>query len=146
VEADTEGEGGLPWERSRGPPTGVGVCFSGGAFELQRSRLCGSGSPGTRGLFAGARSADFLAAVSGGSYVGGALTLNAAARATDMTSWDVAPFAEGSPEAEHVLSNGAYLFEDGIARTGARFAVRKALNLESLSQLLCITPRGCSGG
>ena len=116
--------GRLPWERD-GLPEGVGIGLSRGGIRAAAFAL---GAVQTRQawrvLFFGPRCADCLAVVSGGSYIGGSLTLNAAARAA-MPGPLVgpAPFAEGSPEADHVLANGTYLSHGGRLRTSVRFFV-----------------------
>lgn len=105
-------------------PTGTGICVSGGGL---RAASFGLGALQALqehcGLLRGPASADYLSAVSGGSYICGAVTLvNAGSRAcrTDGTSLgssdlptDKGPFEAGSPEALHLLHHCRYLVEDG---------------------------------
>jgi hypothetical protein len=101
----------LPWERPDGDPSGTGICLSGGGLRAA------SFSMGVlqelqdrRGMLFGPQAVDHLAAVSGGSYISAAAMLNAHAAAASPS-----PLAEGSPEADHIVSHGRYLVEDGWA-------------------------------
>lgn len=101
----------LPWERPDGDPCGTGICLSGGglraaSFSMGVLQELQDG----RGMLFGPHAAEHLAAVSGGSYVGAAALLNA-----HMAAASPSPLAEGSPEADHIVSHGRYLVEDGWA-------------------------------
>jgi hypothetical protein len=127
------------------PDQAVGICVSGGGL---RAASFGLGVlqalQHRRGLLRGDTAADYLAAVSGGSYIAGAYTLvncsdrlrpegepeNARGEAPGAgAETSVAPFAPGSPEAEHLRRHCRYMIEDGGAQTSARLAGLMALNL-----------------
>jgi hypothetical protein len=93
-----------------------------------------------RGLLFGRRAANYIAVVSGGSYTGACLTLNAAAlAATPGVTADPAPCAEGSPEAAYVVGNGMYLRHGGLLWTALRFIVAGALNFAAFLALFVWT-------
>jgi len=75
---------GLPWEPPAGPSAGIGICVSGGGL---RSASFALGAMQVlqeeRGLLYGRRAADYLAAVSGGSFTAASYTLGSQHRATD---------------------------------------------------------------
>src|SRR5436190_11838448 len=106
----------LPWERTDGPPTGVGICLSGGglrsaAFSLGVLQVLQE----QRQLLQGPTCAAYLAAVSGGSYTAGALMLGARNQALNGLKSDVLPpLAEGSPEETHILTHGRYLLQNPL--------------------------------
>jgi hypothetical protein len=91
----------------------TGICLSGGglraaAFSLGVLQVLQR----ERGLLFGERAADWLAAVSGGSYTAGAQVLGGRQRASHPERYsELDPLAEGSPEEEHVLHNGRYLLD-----------------------------------
>ncbi len=104
-QVDTSHRGGgscpddlLPWERTDGDPEGTGICLSGGGL---RSAAYSMGVlqalQEQRGLLYGPDAADFLAVVSGGSYVGATALLNAS-RSTPSSP----PIGRNSAEAQHV--------------------------------------------
>lgn len=122
----------MPWERVSGTPTGVGVCLSGGGL---RAASYSFGVLQTLqaklGLVYGARSAEFIAAVSGGSYIAATYMLGARARALQPSIYKtMPPLVEGSPEEAHVLSHGRYLEPHRI-----RFGALMALNIAALAML-----------
>ena len=129
---DTERD--LPWiPEADSKPEGVGICLSGGGlraayFALGAIQVLQQ----ERGLLFGRRCADHLSVVSGGSYIGSTLILNAG---LDRNEDDPAPLAEGTPEADHVLRRGRYLIEDGWVTTIRRFGWRGALNFFQLAAL-----------
>lgn len=117
----------------------VGICVSGGGL---RAASFGLGVlqalQHRRGLLRGERAADFLSAVSGGSYIAGAYTLvNCSDRLTAaggqagalIGDGDLPPFAPSSPEAAHLRRHCRYMIEDGGLKTSARFAGLSLLNL-----------------
>lgn len=126
----------LPWERTDGPPDGVGICLSGGglraaAFSLGVMQILQE----ERSLLQGPASADYLAAVSGGSYIAGAFTLGARQQARNARESDGRfPLSEGSPEERHILAHGRYLLQNPV-RTGFRLVGFGILNLASLVML-----------
>lgn len=121
-----------PWETSSRPPGGIGICLSGGGLraasfslgvlQVLQQRL---------GLIEGERSAQYLAAVSGGSYVAAAYVLGAKRRSksTDADG-DPPVLAPGSPEETYILSHATYLERDRL-----RFVGLAAVNLASLAVL-----------
>jgi hypothetical protein len=114
-------------------PTEVGICVSGGGI---RAAAFGLGAlqalQSERKLLRGESAADYLSAVSGGSYIAGAYTLASCSdriRPTGgarddrgATPEDPDPFAPGSPEAEHLRRHCRYMIEDGGAKTSLRLA------------------------
>lgn len=128
----------LRWEAGPGTlPRGVGICLSGGGLRASSFSLgVLQALQEERGLLFGPRSADYLAVVSGGSYVGASHCLTATALGgSHPDQIDLPPLAEGSAEASHVMSHGRYLVEDGWPRTVARFAVPAVLNIAALGML-----------
>ena len=125
----------LPWE-GEGEPDGVGICLSGGGLRsasfslgaLQALQL-------ELGLLYGPRAADHLAVVSGGAYIGGALSFNSAALAAASVT-NPPPFAPGTPEEVHVRNHGRYLIDDGMLRTAWRFGGRMLANAAAATVLL----------
>lgn len=103
---------GLGWERSSGDPAGTGICLSGGGI---RAAMFSLGVlqvlQGERGLMFGSRAAQFVSAVSGGSYIGSAYVSNGAALIAQgrKPKDTIPPFAMGTPEERHVLARGKYL-------------------------------------
>lgn len=102
----------LPPGRGAWPPSGIGVCMSGGGI---RSAAFGLGALQVlqeRGVLARARD---LVAVSGGGYAAGAMRLA-------LTRRDGSPaperagdaFAAGSPEFDHVRRKSKYLAETAV--------------------------------
>ncbi|HZQ84331.1 MAG TPA: hypothetical protein VFA83_05815 [Acidimicrobiales bacterium] len=100
-------------------PGTTGICLSGGGIRAAAFGLGALQALSTRGLVVGDGHADYLAAVSGGSYIAGALTLVAKG---PITQDDVPtgpdsprviappdPFDRGSPEEEWVRNHLRYL-------------------------------------
>jgi hypothetical protein len=80
-----------------------------------------------------------LAVVSGGSYIGGTLVLNAAAMDDASRSAEPPPLADGSAEAKHVVEHGQYLFEGGPIRVMTRFLLPGLGNLAAVAGFLVWT-------
>ena len=101
----------LPWERSDGPGTGVGICLSGGGIRAASFSLgVLQALQAERGLLFGERSAQFLAAVSGGSYTAASYILEANRQAAANVAGDeLPPLAHDSPEEAHIIASGEYL-------------------------------------
>ena len=126
----------------------VGISLSGGGL---RAASFGLGAlqalHDEHGLIRGPRSADWISAVSGGSYIAGAVTLLNAGRharcrptkssepipvtAIDLPAGDV-PFSNGSPELRHVHRHCRYLVEDGGLRIVAKIALLVMINVVTL--------------
>lgn len=104
----------LPWEHS-GKPSGVGISLSGGGLRAASFALGAvQALQEDRGLLYGKKCADHLAVVSGGSYLGAALMLNAE-HVSAVEDGAAPPLAQGTAEAEHVVSHGSYLKSFGTA-------------------------------
>lgn len=131
-----EGNSRLPWEPPPGsPPEAVGICLSGGGLRAAAYSLgVLQGLQAERGLLWGSSAADHLAVVSGGSYIGATLIGTAASAPPDQTA---PPLEEGSPEADHVVTHGRYLVEEGGIRFAWRVAWRAALGVGAMLLLLC---------
>lgn len=100
---------GLPWERPTGPAEGIGICLSGGGLRSSSFALgVVQALQRERGLLYGPNAARHLAAVSGGSYIAAAHTINAHASAAGAGR---PPLARGSPEEQHILDHGRYLVQ-----------------------------------
>jgi hypothetical protein len=101
--------------RTAGPARGVGICLSGGgiraaSFALGALQALDAG----RQLLYGRDRADYLAAVSGGSYVAATATAVSCQLSSDEPPGDRRrPLQAGSPEANHILTNGDYLKQWG---------------------------------
>jgi hypothetical protein len=104
----------LPWEGS-GEPSGAGICLSGGGLRAASFAFGAvQALQAERELVFGAACADHLAVVSGGSYLGAALMLNAAQLSAEASA-PKPPLADDTAEAEHVVSHGNYLKNWGTA-------------------------------
>src|SRR5437667_5121966 len=100
---------GLPWERVDGLPSGTGICLSGGGLRAASFALgVLQALQERRGLLFGETSAQYLAAVSGGSYIAASHLLEASrqARVRAEEPW---PLTHGSPEESHILAHAWYL-------------------------------------
>jgi hypothetical protein len=132
----------------------VGICLSGGGL---RAAAFGLGAlqalQDQKGLLRGPNSARWLSAVSGGSYVAGAITLiNAGTRATrtDGTPLPgttdlppgVGPFEPESQETEHVIRHCRYLIEDGGLRTCIRLVGLVVTGIVVLATLIALVGIG----
>jgi len=122
----------------------VAICVSGGGL---RAASFGLGALQAlhkkRRLLRGEEAADYLSAVSGGSYVAGAYTLvncsdafDGAAPPARTTGDQLPPLAPGSPESEHLRRHCRYMVEDGGVRTSARMIVLGLLNLATVASLV----------
>jgi hypothetical protein len=118
---------------ARQRPQNIGIALSGGGV---RAAAFGLGAlqalQETHGLIRGPNSARWLASVSGGSYIAGAVTLlNAGHRARyvgsnaqvpgDDVKEGTYPFAPASPEYAHLLANSNYIARKGVARLAGLF-------------------------
>jgi hypothetical protein len=118
---------GLPWERASGAPSGVGICLSGGGL---RAAAFANGVVQAldeeRRLMHGSEAAQYLSAVSGGSYLAAALAVNAHALA-GAGDEAPAPLAARSQEQEYLLDHATVLTRS--MPIVARFALLWILNL-----------------
>jgi len=131
---------------ARDDPSDVGICVSGGGI---RAAAFGLGAlqalQRERKLLRGESAADYLSAVSGGSYIAGAYTLvncseriqpaDAAPSVRGTAPENPDPFAPGSPEAEHLRRHCRYMLEDGGAKTSMRLAGLALINLLAVVSL-----------
>jgi hypothetical protein len=121
----------LPWEGSD-EPNGAGICLSGGGLRAASFAFGAvQALQADRGLLFGEDCADHLAVVSGGSYLGAALMLNAAELSAEAAGPEP-PLAEGTAEAEHVVSHGSYLKNWG---TAGKMALGGLVNLLAFAAL-----------
>jgi hypothetical protein len=131
----------------------IGICVSGGGI---RAASFGLGAlqalQDEAGLLRGENAADYLSAVSGGSYVAGAYALvNCSDRFRPADSPDgtqgiapgigsnggsLAPLAPGSPEAEHLRRHCRYMIEDGGVRTSSRMLLLIVVNLLTVASIV----------
>lgn len=126
----------------------VGICISGGGV---RAAAFGLGAlqalQKKERLVYGPERAQYLAAVSGGSYIGGAVTLLASRYGTEeaLPPGELTdphyPFAPGTPEVEHLRRRARYLMGRGIVETVLQFLLRLALNLLYLAVVIIIVAR-----
>jgi hypothetical protein len=110
-------------------PGTTGICLSGGGIRAAAFGLGALQALSKRGLVVGDRHADYLAAVSGGSYIAGALTLVAKGPITgdDVPAGPDAPqvvapadpFDRGSPEEEWVRNHLRYLVHGPLTLVSA---------------------------
>jgi Lysophospholipase catalytic domain len=110
----------------------IGICVSGGGLRAASFATGALQALDDRlGLLRGEGCADYLSAVSGGSYIAGAFTLvNAGTRIRTTDNREIngvtdlpdghRPFAPGSAEADHLGKHCSYLIEDGGVRTSLR--------------------------
>lgn len=116
----------LPWEKSKGPPEYTGICLAGGGvraamFSLGVLQVLQE----EKQLIFGKECADYLAVVSGGSYIGASYILGGCARRDNPSAYSGGdPLAMDSPEEKHILRNGEYLVKNPI-----RYALFFLLNL-----------------
>lgn len=118
-------------ETASEPRGSIGICLSGGGLRAAAFGLGALQSLHEQlGLLRGDRSARWISAVSGGSYIAGALTLlNAGSHArycdgTSVGGHDIPasdnPLRQGSPEVAHILRHCRYMVDDGGLRTVGR--------------------------
>jgi hypothetical protein len=121
----------LPWEDD-GAGRRAGICLSGGGLRAAAFSLGAvQALQQDRGLLFGERSADLLAVVSGGSYLGAASMINADRLRRSATN-GAPPLAQGTPEAEHVISHGNYLKNWG---TASKIALGGLMNFAAFAAL-----------
>lgn len=94
----------------------VGICLSGGGVRAAAYGLGALQALQEHGLISGPAKADYISAVSGGSYITGALTMVArGAMPGEPDAEGVVgaedPFARGSPEEQFVRNHTAYLLK-----------------------------------
>lgn len=119
----------LPWERVEGAAAGTGICLSGGGLRAASFSFgVLQALQEKHGMVYGPTSVQYLAAVSGGSYIAATYLLGAHHRVLHPEEYGGIPLlAEGSPEEAHILSNGCYL-----ARAPFSFILLGVLNFLNL--------------
>jgi hypothetical protein len=127
------------------PPPGterVGICCSGGGI---RSASFGLGALQALEEVGVLRTAEYLSTVSGGGYIGGAMTMVAATPNPDLV-WGPgrpAPFARMSPEERFLRDHSTYLAPDvkGKLRLAGRLLLGMLVNLSFIFALAVIVGR-----
>jgi hypothetical protein len=105
---DSQGRAAAP------KPGTVGICLSGGGIRAAAYGLGALQAMQENGILTGPGKADYLAAVSGGSYIATAVTLVAQGGMPGEPGGDTAvgaddPFARGTPEEQYVRDHTTYL-------------------------------------
>lgn len=115
----------------------VGICCSGGGI---RSAAFNLGALQVLGEEDVLQSADYLAAVSGGSYIASAMSI-VSTQSRDLM--DGLPFARGSPEEQYLRNHSSYLAPGfaGKLRLFWRVLLGLAVNLAFLTLLLFLLAR-----
>ncbi len=147
------GEGDRPsplWVRNGFVPgvedrSDVGICFSGGG--IRSGTFCLGAlqmlmKPGRDGK-APLRQAQYLSAVSGGSYIAGAFQMLLHQDAAGSTEPPAPPFSEGSPEEDHIRRHGRYLADSAgqwVAGV-SRIVLGIAMNLIVLFLVIYVVAR-----
>jgi hypothetical protein len=121
----------------------VGICVSGGGV---RAAAFGLGAlqalQDEKGLVYGDAHADYISAVSGGSYTVGAITMLVAKYDGDPDfAGNPDPFAVNSPEVEFVRRHARFLMGKGALETVLQFVLRAALNLAFLAGIVFLATR-----
>ena len=101
-------------EAATAVPGTVGICLSGGGIRAAAYGLGALQAMQENGILTGPGRADYLAAVSGGSYIATAVTLVAQGGLPGEPGGDAAlgaedPFARGTPEEQYVRDHTTYL-------------------------------------
>lgn len=136
----------------------VGICISGGGI---RAASFGLGAlqalQEEQRLLYGDERAEYLAAVSGGSYIAGAVTMISSRYAQSASGRRHAdsdppippdefdgphyPFAPGTPEVEHLRRRSRYLLGGGAVEAVLQFLVRLGLNIGFLAATVVLVAR-----
>jgi len=134
------------------PPNGkqrIGICCSGGGIRSASYALGALQALQEVGVL---ERAEYLATVSGGGYIGGALTMVAASPDTDLV-WGKdrpAPFARMSPEERYLRDHSTYLAPDatGKLRLVSRLVLGMMVNLVFVGAVIVVLGRllGWFGG
>lgn len=128
-----------------GPPDtirarcGVGVCFSGGGIRSAAYNLGALQELQAGGVL---NRAEYLAAVSGGSYIASAYSL-VATESSEEALGSMPPFAPGSPEEQHLRNRTSYLVPGPLGFLYAlwRLARGVLLNLVFIGLVLFLLAR-----
>ncbi len=119
-------------------PGRIGICCSGGGI---RSAAYNLGALQVLEAHQVLGQAQFLAAVSGGSYIAGSLATVASASAPEtLDPPEKAVYAPGSPEERHLRNNSSYLAPGlgGRIRLVLRMLMGMGVNLLFIASALCI--------
>lgn len=109
--------GGVPESQvcaAAGKPGTAGICLSGGGIRAAAYGLGALQAMQENGILTGPKGADYLSAVSGGSYIATAVTLVARGGVRGEPGGDAVvaaadPFARGTPEEQFVRDHTTYL-------------------------------------
>lgn len=101
-------------QAAAGKPGTTGICLSGGGIRAAAYGLGALQAMQEHGILIGPQRADYLAAVSGGSYIATAVTLVAQGGMPGEPGGETAvgaddPFARGTPEEQYVRARTTYL-------------------------------------
>jgi hypothetical protein len=119
-------------------PGRIGICCSGGGI---RSAAYNLGALQVLDSHQVLGRAQFLAAVSGGSYIAGSLaTVASASKPGTLDAPEKAVYAPGSPEERHLRNNSSYLAPgfSGRVRLLLRIVLGMGVNLLFIASALCI--------
>ena len=121
-------------------PTGeVGICFSGGGIRSAAYNLGALQELQAAGVLG---RADYLAAVSGGSYMAGAYSIAATCTSAEALD-DVPPFAPGTPEEQYLRNRTNYLVPGALGFAYALWRLVRGLmlNVAFVALLLFLVAR-----
>lgn len=127
-------------KRAPDNPAGqVGVCFSGGGIRSAAYNLGALQELQAAGVLS---RADYLAAVSGGSYIAGAYSIAATCSSGEALG-DVPPFAPGTPEEQYLRNRTNYLVPGALGFVYALWRLVRglALNIAFVALLLFLVAR-----
>ncbi len=133
--------GGPRWVPTRNR---IGICVSGGGIRSASYCLGALQALQERGVL---QKAEYLASVSGGGYIAGAMTMMATSEDQSLVSAPYPdPYAPGSPEERYLRNHSSYLAPDGagMLRLLLRIVLGLLINLIFLGSIL--VPFGRASG
>lgn len=121
------------------PAGEVGICFSGGGIRSAAYNLGALQELQAAGVLS---RADYLAAVSGGSYMAGAYSIAATCSSAEALD-DVPPFAPGTPEEQYLRNRTNYLVPGALGFVYALWRLVRGLllNVAFVALLLFLVAR-----
>jgi hypothetical protein len=126
------------WEPTPGQ---IGICCSGGGIRSASYNLGALQALQELGIL---QQADYLASVSGGGYIAGAMTMVATSEHQDLV-WEPhpPPFARQSPEERHLRNHSSYLAygRAGMARLVGRVLLGLLINVTFLGAMVTLAAR-----
>jgi hypothetical protein len=135
---DSKNRGFEPGPLIEPEPGRIGICCSGGGI---RSAAYNLGALQVLDSHQVLGRAQFLASVSGGSYIAGSLaTIASASQSGTLEPPEKAVYAPGSPEERHLRNNSSYLAPgiSGRVRLLLRMVFGMGVNLLFIASALCI--------